>query len=163
MFCLNLSSTKRFSTLSRAMINSQTIEEKPEPGVPRVGRPLWEFFYSAFLRVLAVFFLVATIQVWMQAIGISSDPQLRFDTMATHWRLAIAVLCVLHPITALGLWGLFSWGVVVWLIGILVQINMYLIFSNLYGSDNLLILFHLICFLIFVIFQIAMRIIDNKA
>ena len=118
--------------------------------------------YYTFLRVIALFFVVFTIQTWMRAIGISGTGDLGFDTMPNYWRLAIAALCVLHPMTALGLWGLFAWGIAVWLISIVVELTMYLGFSILFGFDPLLAYFHIAGFVIFIIFQIALRISANR-
>lgn len=129
----------------------------------RTRHEMWEFAYFAFLRVLALFFIVLTIQIWMLAIGLSSDPDLRFDTMPSHWRLVVAILGILHPVTTLGLWGLFSWGIAVWLMNIAVQLTMHLAFAGRYGYDRNLVIFHLVCFAIFVIFQLAMRFTLNKS
>lgn len=126
------------------------------------GLQLWEFAYSAFLRLLALFFLLFTFQIWIQAIGVSGDANFRFDTMETHWRFVVAAMCVLHPVTALGLWGLFPWGIAVWLIDVLLQMSMYLVFSTLFGFDQTLVIFHAVCFLIFIIFQLALRFTHNK-
>ena len=120
----------------------------------------WHKAYDIYMRALALFFVIFTIQTWMKAIGISGDAG--FDTMPTHWRLAIAALCILHPVTALGLWGLFAWGIAVWLISIFVQLAMHLAFASLYGPDQILVIFHVTSFAIFIIFQIAMRISANR-
>ena len=129
----------------------------------RSGLELWELAYSVFLRILALLFIVFSVQAWMLAIGMSGDGDIRFDTMNTQWRLAIAALCVLHPVTALGLWGLFSWGVAVWLIDILVQLSMHLIFYQLFGINQLLVVFHIVSFAIFVIFQLSLRLTNNNS
>ena len=128
----------------------------------RSWHELWEIAYSGFLRLLAIFFIVFTFQIWMKAIGIASDPNVHFATMEPHWRSIVAALCVLHPLTALGLWGLFSWGIAVWLLNVLIQMSMYLLFSNLYGYDQIIVIFHAVCLGIFVIFQLALRITNNK-
>ncbi len=99
----------------------------------------------------------------MHAIGLMGGVGAGFDTMPVHWRWIIAIQCVLHPLTALGLWGLFSWGIAVWLINVIMQMVMYLMFSDLYGFDQTLVIFHLVTFAMFVIFQIALRFTDNKA
>ena len=121
---------------------------------------IWHRYYDIFMRLLALFFVIFTIQTWMKAIGISGDAG--FDTMPTYWRTAIAALCILHPVTALGLWGLFAWGIAVWLISIFVQLVMHLAFTSLYGPDQILVVFHATSFGIFIIFQIAMRISANR-
>ena len=120
----------------------------------------WHKAYDIYMRLLALFFVIFTIQTWMKAIGISGD--VGFDTMPAYWRLAIAALCILHPVTALGLWGLFAWGIAVWLISIFVQLIMHLVFTSLYGPDQILVVFHATSFVIFIIFQIAMRISANR-
>ncbi len=130
---------------------------------PRSWHQIWEIAYSGFLRLLAMFFIVFTFQIWMKAIGISGDPNVHFATMEPHWRSIIAALCVLHPLTALGLWGLFSWGVAVWLLNVLIQMSMHLLFANLYGFDRNAVIFHAVCLGIFVIFQLALRITNNKS
>ena len=128
----------------------------------RTGLELWEFAYTVFLRLLALFFLALTMQVWMQAIGIAPGSETGFDKMPFHWRLAISALCVLHPLTALGLWGLFSWGIAVWLINVLTQLSMYLLFATHYGFDQMAVIFHIICLAIFAIFQLSLRFTNNK-
>ncbi|MCP4072412.1 MAG: hypothetical protein GY742_11825 [Hyphomicrobiales bacterium] len=122
---------------------------------------IWNFAYHVFLRLLALFFIIQTIQVWMKAIGISAIDQAGFDTMPSHWRLVIAALCVLHPVTALGLWGLFAWGIAVWLLAVLVQLAMHLPFASLFGASQLLVVFHATCLIIFIIFQLALRFTTN--
>ncbi|MCF6321757.1 MAG: DUF6163 family protein [Rhizobiaceae bacterium] len=129
----------------------------------RSGHDLWLFGYHAFVRLIALFYIVFTIQVWMHAIGLMGQSGMGFDTMPVHWRWIIATQCVLHPLTALGLWGLFSWGIAVWLINVAIQMVMYLLFSDLFGFEQTLVIFHVVTFVMFVIFQIALRVTDNKA
>jgi hypothetical protein len=122
----------------------------------------WKLAYHIYLRLLALFFIILTIQVWMKAIGISGVDQLGFDKMPTHWRFAIAALCVIHPVTVLGLWGLFAWGIAVWLLAVLVQLAMHVVFVSLYQADQILVIFHLTCLVLFIIFQVALRIAANR-
>ena len=122
----------------------------------------WEFSYHTYLRLLAIFFIIFTIQTWMRAIGISAEGELGFDKMPTYWRIAIAALCVLHPMTALGLWGLFAWGIAVWLIGIFIQLTMHLAFPALFGAQTTLVILHITSLAIFIIFQIAIRFAANR-
>ena len=128
----------------------------------RDSHETWKIAYHVFLRLLALFFMVMAIQVWMKAIGISGVDQVGFDTMPSHWRFVIAALCVLHPVTALGLWGLFTWGVAVWLLAVLVQLAMHLPFASLFGPSQLLVVFHATCLTVFIIFQLALRFTTNR-
>ena len=126
-------------------------------------RNVWAWGQVIFLRILAMFFLVLAIQYWMRAVGIYGDGSIRFDTMPTHWRVAISALAILHPVTALGLWGLFSWGIAVWLINLAIQVVMHVGFAGNFGSEPLLMSFHLTCFAVFVIMHIALRVTANKS
>jgi hypothetical protein len=137
--------------------NNQAVENQAG-----MNRDRWKVAYHLFLRLLALFFIIFTLQSWMRAIGISGAGSPGFDTMPAYWRMAIAALCILHPVTALGLWGLFAWGIAVWLISIIVQLAMHLVFTDLYGPDQTLVIFHISSFAIFIIFHIAIRIAANR-
>jgi hypothetical protein len=133
------------------------------PPPTRTRHEIWEFAYNTFLRLLSIFFIIFAIQAWMKAIGISGTEAIGFDNMPVHWRFAIAALCVLHPVTALGLWCLLHWGVALWLINIFVQSSMYLVFSDLYGYEQNLIIFHICSFGIFSIFHLTLRYTTNRS
>ena len=94
-----------------------------------------------FLRILALIFIFFGIRYWLLVVGVF-DENIRFDNMSNHWKIASAVLSVLYPVAALGLWGLFSWGVVVWTICAAIEIVMYAIFPELFGQLRALMIFH---------------------
>ncbi|MBL4598308.1 MAG: hypothetical protein JKY82_11915 [Rhizobiaceae bacterium] len=124
---------------------------------------LLETLYIVFLRGVALVFVYFALQYWMRLIGIYDGPDYQFDTMAEHWRVAAAVLAVLLPITALGLWGLFSWGPVVWIFAICIEVGMHMGLPQLFGEQQMLMLFHAICLMVFLVLQVAKRFIVNKS
>ena len=129
----------------------QLVVEKPE------GREVTfvENVRVIFLRMIALFLLIFTIQYWMRAIGLYEGPEVRFDTMQTHWQIVVAVLSVLLPVAALGLWGLFSWGVPVWIITAVVQLGMHVGFADLYGTQRLTVAFYAASLAVYVFIRVA--------
>jgi hypothetical protein len=118
--------------------------------------------YRIFLRVIALFLILFAIQYWMRLTGFFDGADFRFDTMQPHWRYAASALAVLFPVAALGLWGGYSWGVVVWLIAALIELLMYLWFRDLFGTQILRSLFHLSALAGLVAFRAAMWEMANK-
>ncbi len=113
--------------------------------------------YVLFLRVVALFMIVFAIQYWMRLLGVQEGADYRFDTMSEHWRLASSVLAVLLPVAALGLWGGYAWGVVLWLLAAAIEIGMHAWLTPLFGRADLLLGFHLSAMLVLVAFRLAMR------
>lgn len=117
---------------------------------------------ATFLRLVAVVLLLYALQYWMRLTGFHQGPENRFDTMSEHWQVAASVLAVLLPVAALGLWGLFSWGVVVWLVAMAIELVMYAGFYDLYGRADLRVAFHVLCLAIYLVFRFAIAVLTNK-
>ncbi len=100
-------------------------------------KPLFELF----LKAVALFFIAFTIRYWLLAIGYP-DTQIRFDTMVYEWQLAVAVLSVVQPVVAVGLWSAVRWGYVVWSIAVAIELIMYGPLSQTFGTFWSLIYFH---------------------
>ena len=98
----------------------------------------------------------------MPVTGLLEGNALRFDTMADHWRLASAVLCVLLPVAALGLWGGESWGAVLWIAAAVVAFLMHGAFPNLFGTADMLLAFHVTGLLTMAAFRAATAFVANK-
>ncbi len=116
---------------------------------------LLEFLYVVFLRIMALFFLGFALQYWLRLIGFWEGPQFQFDTMSTAWKAAAATLAVLHPVTALAVWGLFSWGAVVWFVAIVLETAMFAGFPGIFGDNMELVIFHWGCFGLFALIQLV--------
>ena len=101
-----------------------------------------EGIMNLFMRILAIVFICYAVRYWLLMVGVL-DPEVRFDIMPNHWKVASAFFSVFYPIAALGLWGLFRWGVVVWFLTALVELTMHVIYPQLFGAYNALVIFHL--------------------
>ncbi|MCB1386993.1 MAG: hypothetical protein KDJ80_13750 [Nitratireductor sp.] len=95
-------------------------------------------------RLVAFFLLVFALTYWARITGIYPGGEVRFDTMPEHWRIAAPVLAVMLPVSALGLWGQFSWGTISWLLTVCAELSLFLGMPDLYGANTNVVLFHLI-------------------
>lgn len=118
-------------------------------------------FDAVFPRVLAIFLLLFALQYWIRLTGIRSGPEFRFDTMSEHWRVASASLAVLLPVAALGLWGRFSWGFVVWLLAAGTEIAMHAWLVERFGAAPYTISFHVVTIAMFLVLRAATRLMAN--
>lgn len=89
----------------------------------------------------------------MRVVGFS-NPEIRFDTMPLHWKLTAATLSVMYPIAALGLWGLFRWGIVIWFLTAAIELLMYVVYPDLFGSANTLVLFHISSIAVWLLYKL---------
>lgn len=101
--------------------------------------------YSLLLKIIALFFIAFAIRYWLLAMGIL-NPTFGFDAMPTNWQTVVAILSVLQPIVAVGLWGGLRWGVVVWVIVVAIELVMHGLYPSVYGENDGLLLFHGFCF-----------------
>ncbi len=121
-----------------------------------------DFIFLACQRIVALLLIGLAIQYWMRLIGIFEGPQFRFDTMPEHWRFAASALAVLLPATALGLWGGSTWGTVLWLVVIALELAMHTWFADLFGRADLRVIFHIASLVMLLGFAAAMRFLANK-
>ena len=112
--------------------------------------------YRLFTRIVSLFFIALAVQYWLKAIGFP-DSNIRFDTMSSHWQVAVAFLAVVQPIASLGLWGNFKWGLVVWAIVAGVELLMYSFYSEYFGANIPILVFHLASLTTFVLYFFAIR------
>lgn len=112
-----------------------------------------EGLMNLFLRVIAIIFLLYAIRYWMLVVGFT-DPDIRFDVMPVHWKISAATLSVLYPVAALGLWGLFRWGIVIWFITVAIELIMYLGYPDLFGQAETLVIFHMVSILTWLIYEV---------
>jgi len=122
-----------------------------------------EIAFVWFLRLLAICFIGFTVQYWMRVSGYFEGPQWRFDTMSSSWKIASAMLSVLMPVAAVGLWSALSWGQVVWTMAVVIEIVMYSWFPASFGAHPDVIWFHLATIAIYLIFRGYFIYSDKKA
>ncbi|MGI9351628.1 MAG: DUF6163 family protein [Rhizobiaceae bacterium] len=107
------------------------------------------YYTLLLMRVVASVLLVFSASYWALLVGIS-DSATRFDSMSTSWQLAAASLVVLQPVAALGLWGGWRWGVVMWVFVAAIEFTMYGIYPDIFGEANFLLIFHAVGILAYI-------------
>ena len=70
--------------------------------------------WMTFLRVLALVHIAATITVWAYVMGFPIAGLTPFLDVPMSARAATTVLCVLYPLSAIGLWTTHAGGQVIW-------------------------------------------------
>lgn len=94
---------------------------------------------TTFLRSLALFYVVLSVRDWGVALGLF-DPALRYDRAGTAWALYHTIVCVLHPVVAIGLWTMLAWGRVMWFLAVAIQLIAMTIYRETFGVDWVLLI-----------------------
>lgn len=111
---------------------------------------------SLFSKFVALVFIAFALLNWMKLIGML-DPDLRFDTMTVHHRIAVSFLAIVQPIAALGLWNFQSWGVVVWALAVLAEVIMFTAYSDSFRFSEATLMFHASCAGVFLLCYFAVN------
>ncbi len=131
-----------------------TLGQTPEPTLLSRG-------YTVFLRVLALVFVIFTLQMWLVCVGFD-DTDLRFDLADRSMRVYLAVLAVLFPVAAVGLWTTLSWGRVVWLLAIGFQMSAGWLYPQTFPEAVATTSFHLLSLVVYIGFVLGVRITAKK-
>lgn len=115
-----------------------------------------------FQRVVAMLMIALALQYWMRLTGFSDGAEFRFDTMSEHWRFAASVMAVLLPAAALGLWGAYAWGVVLWVAAVAIEFAMHVFLSEQFGRADIRVAFLILGLVAYGALRIMLRIVNNK-
>ena len=107
------------------------------------------YYILLLMRVVASVLIVFSASYWALLVGIT-DSAIRFDSMSTGWQLAATSLVVLQPVAALGLWGGWRWGVVIWIFVAAIEFTMYGINPDTFGEANFVLIFHAVGILAYI-------------
>ena len=121
-----------------------------------------ELLFSVFLRLLAIVFFAAAIYTWMTAIGYWEGPNYRFDTMGVAAKIYTAIMAVMLPVACVGLWTTLPWGRVIWFFAIAFQSVSLVRFPDMFVSPTAMLIFHAVCLVIYVVFQLLLYVIAKK-
>jgi len=116
---------------------------------------LAETVFGLFLRLVAVSCFWFGLNYWAMLIGFSMEGRGRFDLLPLSWRAAATTLAVVYPVAALGLWLLVSWGPVLWVVAAAVEITMFEVYPQIFGTRPMLLTLHLIVAATFLLFRAA--------
>jgi hypothetical protein len=106
---------------------------EPEEG----GLPL----VTLYVRAVALLLLAAGLLRACQILGITPDGR-TFADLTPAWRAGAATLLLVDLFAAVGLWVGAAWGPVMWAVALAVEVSMYTLFADLFGSYPLRVLVH---------------------
>ena len=121
-----------------------------------------ELLFSIFLRLLAVVFFAGAIYTWMTAVGYWEGANFRFDTMGVALKIYTAIMGVMLPVACVGLWTTLPWGRVIWFFAVAFQSVSLLRFPEMFVAPNLILIFHISCLVLYVVFQLLLFVIAKK-
>jgi Family of unknown function (DUF6163) len=97
---------------------------------------------AIYLRFVAVLLLLAGLARACQILGILTPDTLAFDSLEPAKRVSAVTLLLVDLFSAVGLWVRAAWGPVMWAVALAVEVSMYTIFSDVFGSYPLRVFVH---------------------
>jgi len=99
-----------------------------------------------YMRVVALLLLLAGLARACQVLGILTPDGLGFADLTPAKRSAAITLLLVDLFASVGLWVGAAWGPVMWAVALAVEVSMYTLFSDLFGSYPLRVLVHSLLF-----------------
>jgi hypothetical protein len=100
-----------------------------------------------YMRLVALLLLLAGLARACQILGILVPDGLTFAELTAAKRASAVTLLLVDLFAAVGLWIGAAWGPVMWAVALAVEISMYTLFSDLFGSYPLRALVHAALFI----------------
>jgi hypothetical protein len=104
-----------------------------------------------YMRVAALLLLLAGLARACQVLGIFTPDGLTFADLTPAKRSGAITLLLVDLFAAVGLWVGAAWGPVMWAVALAVEVSMYTLFANLFGSYPLRVLVHSCLFIGFLV------------
>ena len=95
-----------------------------------------------YMRFVALLLLVAGLARACQVLGIFTPDGLTFADLTPAKRSGAITLLLVDLFASVGLWVGAAWGPVMWAVALAVEVSMYTLFSDLFGSYPLRVLIH---------------------
>ena len=95
-----------------------------------------------YMRVVALLLLIAGLARACQILGILTPDALTFDDLTPAKRASAVTLLLVDLFASVGLWVGAAWGPVMWAVALAVEVSMYTLFSDLFGTYPLRVLVH---------------------
>lgn len=105
--------------------------------------PSFQFLLNAYVRMLAIFMLIAGLSYWGAILGVRLVEGASFEDIGVQVQSSIIFFAILDLVTAIGLWLLSSWGTVMWLFRSLAQVVMYSVFPVVFGRSPAEVVFYI--------------------
>lgn len=98
-----------------------------------------------YLRILSVLYFFGGALHVLDLFGL----RLKFEELSLIWKIWIIYLMIFDVVAAMGLWQLKKWGVRLFLMVAASQLVAYIGFTNHFGQQTFLIVFHVVTLLIY--------------
>lgn len=98
------------------------------------GSVKWRPLTTWAMRAVALVWLAAAVLVWARLLGLA-DGGASFTALPALQKGALVVFAVVYPVAAIGLWLVTSWGIVVWLMSVLLALAIHSVFADRFGVD----------------------------
>ena len=102
-----------------------------------------------YMRAMALLLLIAGLARACQVLGIFTPDGLGFADLTPAKRSAAVTLLLVDIFAAVGLWIGAAWGPVMWAVALAVEVSMYTLFSELFGSYPVRVAIHSALFVTF--------------
>lgn len=103
---------------------------------------------AIYTRIVAILLLCIGLARASMILGIGTGTS--FLDLSMGWRSAAVTLLFIDLFAAVGLWIGATWGPVIWAVAMVVEVSMYTIFSDIFGSYPFRVFAHVLLFLVFV-------------
>ena len=108
-----------------------------------------------YMRFVALLLLVAGLARACQVLGIFTPDGLTFADLSPARRSGAITLLLVDLFASVGLWVGAAWGPVIWAVALVVEVSMYTLFSDLFGSYPIRVAIHSLLFVGFLALSFA--------
>lgn len=119
-----------------------TIRDKNPAAPPPVNR--LPYALELYARGISVALMLLGLRQWAVILGILPGGGGMFQQMLAPWQLATMHFAVIDLVAAVGMWQRVAWGNVVWIYAALSEIALHTVFIGRFGSDLLIVAFHVV-------------------
>ena len=110
-----------------------------------------------YVMALALVMMLLGLRQWAVILGVVPGGGGTFEAMSTAWKLATMHMAVLDLVASVGLWMRVAWGKVLWVYAALAEIALHTVFIGAFGGDLIVVTFHLVTLVVFVVLTIMAR------
>jgi hypothetical protein len=104
-----------------------------------------------YLRAVAMLLLLVGLARACQILGIVPEGTATFADLSPAMRAGAVTLLIGDLLAAVGLWIGAAWGPVMWAVALAIEVSMYTLFSDVFGTSPLRVLVHGTLFLGFLV------------
>jgi hypothetical protein len=94
-------------------------------------------------RLVSIVLMLFGLREWAVILGVATSYGGPFEAMTIAWKMATMYLAVVDLVAAVGLWMRVAWGNVLWVCAAASEVAFHTFFTNTFGSDYTIVVFHL--------------------